>query len=282
MQILSLQSRVAYGHVGNSAAVPALQRLGYEVWPVDTTLLSNHLGYASYGGRILPAAEVAAVMDGLARLGIIGRMDALLSGFLGHAAEIAAGAAARMRSDNPNALYCLDPVMGERQGGLYVPPATAEAIAQRLVPQADLLLPNAFELDYLSGARAGSLSEILAAAHALRRRARPGAIVMATGLDRDDGHPERIEALAVSDHGAWLGEVPRLEAPPHGAGDLFAALFLGHYLRHREDLPAVLARTMDSTDAVFTRSIGRKELALVGSLEFLTHPPKAAAIRKIE
>jgi pyridoxine kinase len=280
MQILSFQSRVAYGHVGNSTAVPVLQRLGYEVWPVDTTLLSNHLGYATYGGRILAAAEVAAVVDGLASLGVLGRMDALLSGFLGHAAEVADDAVARLRGENPAALYCLDPVMGERQGGLYVAPATAEAIARKLVPAADIVLPNAFELDYLAGGRTRSFSDILAAARALRSRARPGAIVVATGLDRDDGSPECIEALAVGEGGAWLAAVPRLVAPPHGAGDLFAALFLGEYLRHH-DLPAVLAKTMNATHAVFVRSIGQKELALVAGLDLLRDPPNAATIEKI-
>jgi len=280
VQILSLQSRVAYGHVGNSTAVPALQRLGHQAWPVDTTLLSNHLGYATHGGRILPAADVAAVLEGLGKLGLFGRVDALLTGFLGNAAAVAAGAVARLRLENPAALYCLDPVMGERDGGLYVAPATAEAIAGRLMPQADILLPNAFELDQLAGGRTIGLAEVIAAAESLRWRARPGAIVIATGIDRDDGPPGRVEALAIGDSGSWLASVPRLDLPAHGAGDLFAAVFLGHYL-NRRDLPLALAKAMDSTQAVFAKSIGQEEMALVASLDLLADPPKTAEIEKI-
>jgi len=267
--------------VGNSAAVPALQRLGHQVWPVDTTLLSNHLGYATHGGRILSAPEVADVIEGLGKLGLFGRLDAMLTGFLGNAAAIAAEAVARLRAESHAALYCLDPVMGERQGGLYVRPATADAIAGRLVPQADLLLPNAFELDHLAGVRTRSLAEVLAAADSLRRRARRGAIVIATGLDREGGPPDRIEALAVSDSGSWLAAAHRLSGPLHGAGDLFAALFLGHYLGPR-DLPTALIKAMDSAHAVLAGSIGQEELALVENLDLLADPPKTAKIEKLQ
>ncbi|MEA2779329.1 MAG: pyridoxine kinase [Rhodospirillaceae bacterium] len=280
MNILSLQSRVAYGHVGNSAAVPALQSLGHQTWPVDTTLLSNHLGYQTHSGRILPAEEVAAVLEGLAQIDVLAECDALLSGFLGHSAEIAAAAAGRLRAANPAALYCLDPVMGERNGGFYVRPAIAETIATRLLPLADIVTPNAFELDQLAGARTVSLADVAEAADKLRRLARPGAIVVATGIGREDGPADRVEVLAAAESGIWLGEVPRLVVPAHGGGDIFAALFLGHYL-HRRDLPAALQRAMDSTHAVFSASVGRLELALTATLRELADPPKAAVVRKI-
>ena len=280
MQILSLQSRVAYGYVGNSAAVPVLQRLGHEVTAVDTTLLSNHLGYATHGGRILPAADVAAVVEGLAKLGRFARIEALLSGFLGQSANVAGDAVQWLRMENPAALYCLDPVMGERDGGLYVPAATAGTIAGRLVPEADILLPNAFELDQLAGRRSGNLAEVIEAADALRGLARPGATVIATGLDYEGGPRDRVEVLALSAAGRWLGSSPRLDLPAHGEGDLFAALFLGHFL-NRRDLPGALARTIDATHAVFSRSIGQEELALVPSLNYLLDPPTIAGIEKI-
>ncbi len=280
MDILSIQSRVAYGYVGNAAAVPVLQRLGHRVWPVETTMLSNHLGYATHSGRILQAQEVSSVLEALAKLGLFGRLDALLTGFLGAAADAAVDAARSLRQANPAVLYCLDPVMGERQGGLYVRAATADTIAARLVPQADILLPNAFELDRLAGGRARNLADIRDAATRLRARARPGAIVVATGLDREDGPTDRVETLAIGPAGIWLAEVPRLDAPPHGGGDLFAALFLGHYLK-RADLPGALARAMDSTHAVFTTSIGHEELALVESLDHLARPPVVARIKRL-
>jgi pyridoxine kinase len=280
MLIISLQSRVAYGHVGNSTAVAVLQQLGHDTAAVDTTQLSNHLGYETHGGRILPASEVAAVVEGLVKLGVLARCDALLTGFLGHSASVAGDAVQWLRMENPNALYCLDPVMGEREGGLYIAEATAATIGQRLVPEADILLPNAFELDYLCGARNRTLSDVATASDALRRRARPGAVVIATGLDRDEGPRERVEVMASAKGARYLASVPRLDLPAHGAGDLFAALFLGHFL-HGRNLPNALARAMDATHAVFTRSAGRPELALVESLGSLRDPPRAAEIEQI-
>jgi len=281
MDVLSIQSRVAYGHVGNSTAIPVLQRLGHQAWPVDTTLLSNHLGYPTHTGRVLPPEEVAEVVEGLAKLGLFARIDALLSGFLGRSAAVVADATGRLRAARPEALYCLDPVMGEREGGLYVAPATVEAIARQLLPLADFVLPNAFELDLLAGGeRSRSLADVVAAAAALSRRARPGAVVIATGLDREDGPADRIEVLAAGRNEVWLASVPRLKLPLHGAGDLFAATFLAHYL-HRRDLPAALGATMDSTHAVFLASVGREEMALVAALDQLPHPPKVASIERL-
>ena len=280
MEVLSIQSRVAYGHVGNAAAAPALHRLGHRVWQVDTTLLSNHLGYPTYGGRMLASEEVAAVLEGLGKLGLYGRLDALLSGFLGTAVTAAAGAVAALRQANPQGLYCFDPVMGERSGGLYVKPETAAAMAAELLPEADILLPNAFELDRLTGGRTRTLADIRDAATRLSARARPGAIVVATGLDREDGPTGQVETLALGPSGIWLAEVPRLDVPAHGGCDLFAALFLGHYLKRRE-LPSALARAMDSTHAIFAASIGCEELALVESLDQLLRPPVVARMKRL-
>lgn len=280
MQVITFQSRVAYGHVGNSTAVPVLQRLGHDAWPVDTTLLSNHLGYDTHGGRILPADEVATVVEGLAKLGLFARSDAMLSGFLGNSAGVVGDAVQLLRMDNPGALYCLDPVMGERDGGLYVGETTAQTIAQRLLPEADILLPNAFELDFLAQVRNRTLSDVATASDLLLKKARPGAVVIATGLDRDDGPADRVEVLASTKGARYLASVPRLDLPAHGAGDLFAALFLGHYLQGR-NLPSALGRTMDATHAVFSRSLGRQDLALVESLGDLRDPPRAAIIEQI-
>ena len=142
MNILSISSRVAYGHVGHAASVFCLQRLGHEVWPVETTLLSNHLGYPAWGGRQLARDEVAMVIDGLERLGVFAEIDVLATGFLGQAPELVAAALAKLRRLRPDLLYALDPVMGERLGGLYVPPATAACIKERLLGEAGLVLPE--------------------------------------------------------------------------------------------------------------------------------------------
>ena len=114
MNVLSIQSSVVYGRVGNRAAVPVLERLGHDVWPLDTVAFSNHPAHGTFRGRVVPAAEVAALVDGLAARGVFGRCHAVLSGYLGDppTAAVVADAVARVRSVSPGVLYCCDPVIG--------------------------------------------------------------------------------------------------------------------------------------------------------------------------
>ena len=148
MNVLSIQSSVVYGHVGNRAAVPALERLGHDVWPVDTVAFSNHPAHGSFRGRIVPAAEVRDLIEGLAARGVLGRCDAVLSGYLGDPATgaVVEDAVARVRAANPRTLYCCDPVIGEVGRGAYVRAGVPEAFRDRLVPLADIVTPNPFEL----------------------------------------------------------------------------------------------------------------------------------------
>jgi pyridoxine kinase len=281
MNILSLSSRVAYGHVGHAGSVFCLQRLGHEVWPVETTLLSNHLGYASWGGRQLPAAEVAAVLEGLETLGALDRVEVLASGFLGKAAELAAETVAKLRRRRPGLLYALDPVMGERDGGLYVATATAKVIKERLLPEADILFPNSFELELLSDRAIGTLADALAACAALSARGRPGLVVVATGLERADGDPATVETLAVGPQGAFLAAAPRRAVKAHGLGDCFAALFLGHYLNAGRDLEAALERSASAMAALVAATGEAEELALVQAQDALAAPPPLAGVTRI-
>ncbi|HYZ64274.1 MAG TPA: pyridoxal kinase, partial [Acetobacteraceae bacterium] len=143
MNILSIQSWVAYGHVGNAAAVFPLQRLGAEVWAVNTVQFSNHLGYDGFRGQVFGAAHVEDVVAGIAERRALGGCNAVLSGYMGDAAvgEAIIGAVARVRAANKAALYCCDPVMGD-EGSFYVRPGIPELIEARAVPEADLLTPN--------------------------------------------------------------------------------------------------------------------------------------------
>lgn len=280
MNVLSIQSRVAYGCVGNAGAAFALQRLGHEAWTIDTVAFSNHLGHPTWRGRARPAAEVRELVEGLAALGVLERCDAVLSGYLGAAGTGAAvlDAVARVRAANPRALYCCDPVMGERGRGLYVRPGVAEVLAEGLVPAADIVMPNAFELETLSGGSTDTLDAALAAADRLRRGGGKR-LVVATGLRRRDGPADTIEALAVDADGAWLAGTKRLEVAAAGAGDVFAALFLGHYLRGR-DVEAALSRAVSAIQAVFeaTAAAGADELQLVAAQDRLqpADPPVRA------
>jgi pyridoxine kinase len=272
MNILSIQSRVAYGHVGNAAAQFTLQRLGHTVWPVETAYLSNHLGYKTWRGRFPSAEEVDEVVTGLGELGVLAACDAVLSGYLGAVGNGAtvAHAVDLVRAKNPKALYACDPVMGDLPHGLFVKPEVPPIFANQLLPLADFAFPNAYELEYLTGGRTDTLPAALSAADSFLAKMRPGATVVVTSLLRKDSPAGSIETLAVSKDAAWLVATPRYDAPPHGAGDCFAALFLGHHLYMR-DLSATLGLTATAIHAVIAASAkaGTEELLLVPSQDSL-------------
>ncbi len=272
MNILSIQSQVVYGHVGNSAAQFILQRLGHDVWSVPTVLFSNHLDRPSWTGRVLPPEDVATLIEGLDKLGVLDRVDAVLTGYLGDPGNVATVAALvdRLRAKRPGLLYACDPVMGDN-GELYVKPALAEAIATGLVQRADILLPNQFELMRLSARDVSDHATTIAAARALK--AHSGAkIVVATGAP-DPDQPQAIFAIAVSNgedkaESVWRAQGERVEVPASGAGDSFAALFVGHYLRRR-DVSLALSAAVTGTSQIFAATAAKQhdELVIIGSQE---------------
>jgi len=235
MTILSIQSAVAYGHVGNSAAVFPLQRLGHEVWPVDTVQLSNHTGYGAARGRAWDAETLAEVIRGIGERGAFRRCDAVLSGYLGEPAlgEVVLDAVVQVKAANPVARYCCDPVIGDDHGGIFVRAGIVEFFRDRALPMADIITPNRFELSLLAGAPVADVAEALAAAAALRRRG--PRLVLATSLAGAAG--DEIAMLAADDDSAWLVATPRLPLVANGAGDLAAALFLGSGCARRTSPP---------------------------------------------
>jgi pyridoxine kinase len=282
MNVLSIQSHVTYGHVGNAAAVFPLQRLGHDVWAINTVGFSNHLGYPTWRGRTHTPAEVKEILDGLELLGALKRCDAILSGYLGDKgnSEVVLEAIARVRTANPDAPYACDPVMGDRGSGLFVKPDIPAAFTDLLLPAADIAFPNAFELEYLTGGATDRLASALEAADALRSRMRRGAVVVLTSLLRTDGPPGRIEVLAVSDTDAWLIDSPYFSGPPHGAGDCFAALFLGHYLKTRS-IEAALGRAVTGIHGVLAASVNSEELRIIAAQDHLDPREPAFIPRRV-
>lgn len=271
MKILSLQSAVAFGYVGNSAAIFPLQRLGFEVCPVDTVQFSNHPGYGGFGGQVHAPQHVGAVLDGLARAGVLADVDGVLTGYLGDAAngEAVLAAVGRVKAANPRALYLCDPVMGDDGGGLYVRPGIPDFLAGPALASADIVTPNRFELELLAGGPARSLAE--AAPAARRLLAKGPRMVVATSLD--DG----ATCLVTTADGAWAVQTPLLPfAPPvNGAGDTLAALFLAHCLRGKAPAEA-LSLAVSSLFGVLeaTLALGRRELALVQAQQELVLPSR--------
>ena len=152
--ILSIQSQVAYGHVGNSAAVLPLQRLGFDVFPLNTVQLAHHPGYGAWRGHKLRPEQLDEILRGLEEHGVLGRCAAVLSGYLGDpgVADVVARAVAAVRRARPEALYLCDPVIGDDGPGVFVSAGVPEAIRERLVPLADIVVPNRFELAQLTAA----------------------------------------------------------------------------------------------------------------------------------
>ena len=189
MQILSIQSSVAYGHVGNSAAVFPLQRLGHEVWPVLTVHFSNHTGYGAWRGPMLAADDVRDVIAGIEERGVLGQVDAVLSGYQGgeEIGDVILDAVARVKAANPAATYTCDPVMGNAKSGCFVHPAIPVLLRERVVPQADLITPNQFELGYLTGTEPTDLASTLASVDAARSMG-PSSVLV-TSVERPDAEP---------------------------------------------------------------------------------------------
>lgn len=274
MMILSLQSSVAYGHVGNSAAVFPLQRLGIEVLPVNTVQFSNNPDYGRWGGDVLEARHVRAVVDGLDANGFLASCRAVLSGYLGEAAsgEAALAAARRAKAHNPQALYLCDPVMGDVDSGFYVRPGIAEFFLDHALALADIITPNAFELEVLAGRKAPDLPAALALARDLL--ARGPKMVVATGLEQTDG---TIVSAAVSAEGSWLVRTPHLpmHPPTKGTGDILSALLLGRLVLGHT-LPQSLSLAVSSLWGILeaTRKLARREMALIPAQTEIPSPTR--------
>ena len=279
MNVLSIQSLVAYGHAGNSAALFPLQRLGIEVWPVITVHFSNHTGYGDWRGPLLTPHDIAEVIRGVEDRGALDACDAVLSGYQG-AEDVGAvilDAVATVRSRNAQALYCCDPVMGDVGRGFFVRPGIPEFMRDSVVPAADVITPNHFELDFLAGTESHTLLELLAAVDKVR--ATGPATVLVTSVILDETPRDCLEMVAVSAQGAWAVRTPRLPVNPPGAGDLTAAVFLANLLRGHE-LPMALARTTSSVYSVVeaTAESGGQELQIVAAQAAIADPPLQFAV----
>jgi pyridoxine kinase len=270
--ILSIQSSVAYGHVGNSAATFPLMRMGVEVWPVLTVHFSNHTGYGQWRGPLLSAAEVADVITGIDERGVLGRCDAVLSGYQGGAdvAEAILDAVALVRSRNPRAIFCCDPVLGDVDRGFFVRPGIPELMRDRVVPAAQVVTPNQFELEFLTGRSTSTVDDVLAAADVLRAMGPDTVLVTSVVYDAT---PDSLDMIAVSGDGAWSVTTPLLPRTFQGAGDLTAALFLANLLL-LDDVSNALGRTAAVVNAVLQATVesGEAELQLVAAQDEIAAP----------
>ncbi len=266
MNILSIQSWVAYGHVGNASAAFPLQRLGAEVWAVNTVQFSNHTGYGSWKGDVYTGEQVGRVIEGIAERGVLGRCDAVLSGYMGDRGigEAILGAVAQVKAANPAALYCCDPVIGDDDTGAYVRPGIDVFMRDRAIAAADIITPNRFEAEYLTGMECRTLDGVKAAIARLQAMMAPEGkrIVLVTSLRTEDTPEDAIDMLAAEGERVWRLRTPLHPLSINGAGDAIAALFLFHRLNG--DVAAALGAAGSSIHGVLKRT------AAAGSREILT------------
>jgi pyridoxine kinase len=282
MNLLSIQSHVAYGHVGNAAAVFPLQRLGVEVWPIHTVQFSNHTGYGDWRGQVFGAGLIRDLVAGIAQRGVLSECDGVLSGYMGGAdtAEAILDAVAAVKRANPAARYCCDPVIGDVGRGVFVREGIPEFMRTQAVPAADVITPNQFELDYLSGRASTTLSQArdaVKAVHDLGPRA-----ILVTSLHTQETPADAIDLLASDATGCFRLRTPKLPLTVNGAGDAIAALFFAHYLRsHRID--EALSRAASSVFGVLARTAdaGAREIQLVAAQDEIVNPSRVFEVEII-
>ena len=282
MKILSIQSAVAYGHVGNSAAVFPLQRIGVDVLPVYTVNFSNHTGYGAWRGPLIDPSDVRDVITGIQERGVFGEVDAILSGYQGGEGigDVIIDAVARVKAANPDAAYACDPVMGNAKSGCFVAPAIPELLRERVVPVADIITPNQFELGFLTRTEPDTLESTLESVDLAR--AMGPRTVLVTSVERPDREEGTIEMLAVDDAGAWIVQTPFLPMKANGSGDVTAALFTAHYVATGSAQTA-LERTASSVFDLLqlTLDSGERELQLVEAQESYAHPKLQFTARQV-
>ena len=235
MNILSIQSWVSYGHVGNTSAMFPLQRLGAEVWAINTVQFSNHTGYGDWKGTTYSGQSVRDLVEGISARGALQHCDAVLTGYVGEAGigDAILHAVASVRQANPSALYCCDPVIGDLDTGVYVRPGIEDFLRTQALPAADIATPNRFEIERLTGINCSTLPGAKQALLRLRSMLRDGGspCVLLTSLETDTTPPDCIDMMTFADGEFYLLRTPRLQLNVNGAGDAIAALFLFHRLR---------------------------------------------------
>ncbi len=223
--VLCLSSQVAYGHVGNSATIVALQTLGCTVIDIPTIILSSHPGHGASAGIEIPAEKIDEILDVLWAQGRLDKVDAVISGYIKtpQQAAIIKKVIERIKVKNPSAIYCCDPVIGDELSGIYVAQAVANAIKSELAILSDILAPNLFEFQFLTGQQATSMADCIDQAHQKFK-----AHVLLTSAPMKD--IDQCGTLLISPEDAWMCTSSRIDKVPKGTGDLLTGLFVGHYL----------------------------------------------------
>ncbi len=263
--VISIQSQVVHGHVGNSAAVFPMQAKGLEVAAVPTALLSNHPHYPTIHGRVLEPELLAALLQGVEERGLTDSARIIVTGYLGSAdnGRVVAEFVARARRRNPRLLYICDPVMGDDDLGLFVAEDLPGIFRDRLAPLASIITPNQYELELLTGHDARDLAGLDAAMRLLAAQGVGAAAV--TGCVLTDTPAGEVETVAWSPEGLGRTSVPRLPIRPCGTGDLFAALLAARLYAGEPLAQAARGATNEILSVLRrTQADGAEEMRIIG------------------
>ena len=282
LNILSIQSHVAYGHVGNASATFPMQRLGAEVWPIHTVQFSNHTGYGAWRGQVFEAGLIRDLVSGISERGVLGRCDAVLSGYQGSAETGAAilDAVAAVKAANPKAIYACDPVIGDVGRGVFVRSGIPEFMRDRVVPAAEIITPNLFELEWLAGESAQNLAGLksaLAKVHAMGPR-----VILVTSYLGAETPADSLDLIASDGGRLYRVRTPRLDCNLNGAGDAIAALYLVHWLR-LGDAAVALRLAASSIYGLLKATVdaGSRELVMIAAQEEFVHPSRLFEVESL-
>ncbi|RZI45159.1 pyridoxal kinase [Rickettsiales endosymbiont of Peranema trichophorum] len=234
--ILSIQSHVAYGYVGNKAATYPLQAMGFDVWPINTVQFSNHTGYPGWRGQVFSAEHIVDLVCGIFELGKAGRCQGILSGYMGSSAICYAvrSIVHKFKKLNSSVVYLCDPVIGD--GCCYVRPEVLAFFQHHL--RADIITPNQYEAEFLSGITIKHVEDLHKVSKYFHGLGVSIVIITGIRLEGDDGHLN-VFASNGSSHYLIKTDEYKSNATINGTGDLFSSTFLGAYLKDN-NIPAAL------------------------------------------
>lgn len=266
MSILSIQSHVCYGYVGNRAATFPLQSLGYDVWAVNTVQFSNHTGYGTWKGQIFSAEHIAEVIAALKERQIFSQCQAVLSGYLGDPSigKIILDTVDELRTINPKLIYLCDPVMGDVDRGFFVKEGIPDFFKQQSLARANIITPNHFEANALFGSEICSLQEAKNACESFHQQGVKTVVI--TSFQSNELANDRLYVYLSTSEKQYLCHSPAVnfQTLPNGMGDLFSALFLGHYLHSKEAIWSLKKSVSNAFDIVQeTQQLQQRELKII-------------------
>ncbi|XP_033469803.1 pyridoxal kinase-like [Epinephelus lanceolatus] len=262
-RVLSIQSHVVRGYVGNKSATFPLQVLGFEVDSINSVQFSNHTGYAHWKGQVLTAEELNVLYEGI-KLNKVNHYDYILTGYSRDASflEMVVDIIQELKKTNPSLVYVCDPVMGDH-GAMYVPEYLLPVYRDKVVPIADILTPNQFEAEILTGRKITTEQDAVEVMDLLHKMGPETVVLTSTDLPskRGDqflvalGSQKIVKPDRSNTSQKICMDIPKVDAVFVGTGDLFAAMLLAWTHHHPKDLKTACEKTVSVMHHVIKRTI---------------------------